>query len=309
MFKFLKPNSPNYYLRCKRRSVEHENTESFKEKNPQDIFMRPRLVQERVLLEKLRKHADELVSPPEPTPPTPPSPKVVKEKVKSPVPSVKSSIIKSTSESDSKKDDAPSPLPIKKSEIESESFLASVVKSAQDLNIDLGSISTTSINVEPEKKKKPDVTVSRSHTVAITPQSEQKSSKPKKTISHEMPRQSVTSVSSTLSSEKSSNPAMLNPAQLQALQKMRGIKPKMLTKTPPLPHSTKKILKSSNTVSEASSAATSPKLIKSEPTGLGAMTVVEPSSVAVNYRTSNPYGIKVSSFSKFHSPCITSKLA
>ena len=158
MFKFLKPNSPNYYLRCKRpSSVEHENTESFKEKNPQDIFMRPRLVQERVLLEKLRKHADELVSPPEPAPPTPPPP-VVKEKAKSPVPSVKSSIIKSTSESESKRDDPPSPLPIKKSEIESESFLASVVKSAQDLNIDLGSISATSINVEPEKKKKPDVT-------------------------------------------------------------------------------------------------------------------------------------------------------
>merc|ERR1712113_1123927 len=45
--------------------------ENFKEKNPQDIFMRPRLVQERVLLEKLRNHADELVTPRPPTPPTP----------------------------------------------------------------------------------------------------------------------------------------------------------------------------------------------------------------------------------------------
>ena len=148
--------------------------------------------------------------------------------------------------------------------------------------------------------------MSRSHTVA-TPQSEQKSTKPKKTISHEMPsikpRQSVTSVSSTLSSEKSSNPAVLNPAQLQALQKMRGIKPKtLMSKTPPLPHSTKKILKSSNTVSDASSAAPSPKLIKNEPTGIGAITVVEPSSVAVNYRTSNPYGTKVK-FSKFLFSC------
>ena len=72
MFKFLPPSSPNYYLRVK----NDRDKESFKEKNPQDIFMRPRLVQERVLLEKLRKHADELVSPPPPPPvPTPSPPK------------------------------------------------------------------------------------------------------------------------------------------------------------------------------------------------------------------------------------------
>ena len=196
---------------------------------------------------------------------------------------MKSSIVKS-SESESRKEE-PSPLPIKKS-VESESFLASVVKSAQDLNIDLGSISATSISVEPEKKKKPDVTVARSHTVA-SPLEEKK--KPKKTISHELPYQSVTSIS-TMSSEKSSNPAVLNPAQLQALQKMRGIKPKALTKTPTLP--SKKIVKSA-TISEASSATTSPKVIKHEPIMQPATTIVEPTNVSVNYQMSNPYGTKV----------------
>ena len=99
MFKFLSPKSPNYYLRQLRNNnneIDHFSKESFKEKNPQDIFMRPRLVQERVLLEKLRKHADELVSPPPPPEPTPPAPKKMPspKKQKSPVPSAKSSIVK-----------------------------------------------------------------------------------------------------------------------------------------------------------------------------------------------------------------------
>ena len=60
--------SPNFYL--KQKTLNRKKA-GFKEKNPQDIFMRPRLVQERVLLEKLRNHADELVSPKSKTPESP----------------------------------------------------------------------------------------------------------------------------------------------------------------------------------------------------------------------------------------------
>jgi len=122
MFKFLRETSPNFYLRERQlmSNLKKQKPENFKEKNPQDIFMRPRLVQERVLLEKLRNHADELVTPRPPTPPTPipPTPEPPTKKIETVEPVIKS--------------EPPSPQFTK-----TDSFLASVVQSAKDLNIDL----------------------------------------------------------------------------------------------------------------------------------------------------------------------------
>ena len=64
MLKFLKPAGLPRTPRSNRKEEILDNSEiDFKEHDRRDIFMRPQLIQERVLLNKLRKHADELVAP------------------------------------------------------------------------------------------------------------------------------------------------------------------------------------------------------------------------------------------------------
>ena len=66
MFKFLKPPGTPRPPRSSRQEgleTDLDSVKGFKEHDRRDIFMRPQLIQERVLLNKLRKHADELVTP------------------------------------------------------------------------------------------------------------------------------------------------------------------------------------------------------------------------------------------------------
>ena len=65
MLKFLKPaGMPRTPRSNRKEDLTKVNSEvDFKEHDRRDIFMRPQLIQERVLLNKLRKHADELVAP------------------------------------------------------------------------------------------------------------------------------------------------------------------------------------------------------------------------------------------------------
>ena len=116
------------------------------------------------------------------------------------------------------KSEPPSPNFIKSPEPEQDSFLASVVESAKDLNIDL----TVKTKDRKPKAARPEVaTVSRSHTVAISgsEKSRKSSSKSDKTskTSDSLPRTNTyaNSINSNQSADKSSNPAVLNPAQLQ----------------------------------------------------------------------------------------------
>ena len=202
--------------------------------------MRPRLVQERVLLEKLRKHADTLVSPnPESTTESPVftkaklSPNLEKDVSKKEKSMSLSGATGTTSsdtteaKSSSQKEESgliksqpPSPNFIKSPEPEQDSFLASVVESAKDLNIDL-TVKTKSADRKPKAARPEVATVSRSHTVAISgsEKSRKSSSKSDKTskTSDSLPRTNTyaNSINSNQSADKSSNPAVLNPAQLQ----------------------------------------------------------------------------------------------
>ena len=142
----------------------------FNEKDPKDIFMRPRLVQERFLLEKLRAHADELVNPPMQA-------GAKKETVSSPILQTRetnnndSGLIPVQEEAEViLKSEPPSPEHMRK---ETDSFLKEVVEGAKGLNIDLEG--SQGLNIEkdpipvfsPLTVKKPEVTVARSHTVAV----------------------------------------------------------------------------------------------------------------------------------------------
>ena len=132
--------------------------EEYKEKDPKDIFMRPRLVQERQLLEKIRAHADELVNPKEPS---------VSEPLKSPSVSkteLEKELIPVVEEPEILKSEPPSPTQLRS---EPDSFLAEVVEGAKGLNIDL-SVASITTPLSPLSVKKPEVTVARSHTVAAT---------------------------------------------------------------------------------------------------------------------------------------------
>ena len=140
--------------------------------------MRPRLVQERILLEKLRAHADELVNPKNGAEPK-------KETVSAPiiVPPVEAVARESNNNHLAglitvKEEpevivisEPPSPVQLRK---ESDSFLKEVVEGAKGLNIDLTSpsiLTTTS----PLLVKKPEVTVARSHTVSADSKNSSKS--------------------------------------------------------------------------------------------------------------------------------------
>jgi hypothetical protein len=63
MLKFLKPPGMPRTPRSNRKEDLVNSEIDFKEHDRRDIFMRPQLIQERVLLNKMRKHADELVAP------------------------------------------------------------------------------------------------------------------------------------------------------------------------------------------------------------------------------------------------------
>jgi hypothetical protein len=124
------------------------------------------------------------------------------------------------------------------------------------------------VKPSPKQTKKPDVTVSRSHTCAaavLSSESKSKTSRTSKTPSFEMPP--VRTISSSSDKTFSANPSVLNPAQLQALQKIRGIKPK------PLPEKSNK----DETTSKSSSTQSSSKPGDDVP------------NVSVNYRNMNPY--------------------